>query len=44
MASYKQFEDLPVWQAATDLAAVIFELTGHEAFKYRGDLVNRIPN
>ena len=44
MASYKQFEDLPVWQTATDLAAVIFELTGHEAFKYRGDLVNRIPN
>jgi four helix bundle protein len=42
MASYKQFEDLPVWQAATDLAAVIFELTGHEAFKYRGDLVNQI--
>ena len=42
MASYKQFEDLPVWQTATDLAAVIFELTGHEAFKYRGDLVNQI--
>ena len=42
MASYKQFEDLPVWQAATDLAAEIFRLTGTPAFKYRGDLVNQI--
>lgn len=42
MASYKSFEDLPVWQSATDLAAQIFELTGHEAFRFRGDLVNQI--
>ena len=42
MASYKQFEDLPVWQAAIDLAASIFDLTSHAAFKFRGDLVNQI--
>lgn len=42
MASYKSFEDLPVWQHATDLAAEIFELTSHPAFKFRGDLVNQI--
>ena len=42
MASYKSFEDLPVWQEAISLAAEIFALTSHEAFKYRGDLVNQI--
>lgn len=42
MASYKSFEDLPVWQLATDLAAEIFELTARPAFKFRGDLVNQI--
>lgn len=42
MASYKQFEDLPVWRAAIDLAADIFALTSHDSFKYRGDLVNQI--
>ena len=42
MASYKSFEDLPVWQLAIDLAAAVFALTGHESFKFRGDLVNQI--
>ena len=42
MASYKSFEDLPVWSLAIDLAAEVFELTRHDAFKYRGDLVNQI--
>ena len=42
MASYKRFEDLPVWQAAIDLAASVFDLTSHAAFKFRGDLVNQI--
>lgn len=42
MASYKRFEDLPVWNAATDLAAHIFSLTSHPAFRFRGDLVNQI--
>ena len=42
MASYRQIEDLPVWQAAIDLAATVFDLTSHPAFKFRGDLVNQI--
>lgn len=42
MASYKRFEELPVWQAAIDLAAKVFALTSHAAFKFRGDLVNQI--
>lgn len=42
MASYKSFEDLPVWQKATDLAAEIFKLTANDEFKFRGDLVNQI--
>ncbi len=42
MASYKHFEDLPVWNDALRLAADIFVLTAHPAFKYRGDLVNQI--
>lgn len=42
MASYKSFEDLPVWQRAIELAAEIFELTAKPAFKFRGDLVNQI--
>ncbi len=42
MASYKRFEETPVWNLAIDLAAAVFELTSHAAFKYRGDLVNQI--
>lgn len=42
MASYKHFEELPVWQKAIELAVTVFELTSHAAFKFRGDLVNQI--
>ena len=42
MASYKRFEEIPVWNLAIDLATAVFELTSHPAFKYRGDLVNQI--
>ena len=42
MASYKRFEEIPVWNLAIDLASAVFELTSHSAFKYRGDLVNQI--
>ncbi len=42
MASYKRFEDIPVWNAAIALADAVFELTSHASFKYRGDLVNQI--
>ncbi len=30
---YKSFEDLPVWQAAIDLARRIYDLTEHPAFR-----------
>lgn len=42
MASYKRFEEIPVWQSAIDLAAHVFALTARPAFKFRGDLVNQI--
>ncbi len=42
MPTYKRFEDLPVWQSATDLAVAIFRLTSAEAFRFRGDLVNQL--
>ena len=42
MASYKRFEEVPVWQKAIELAAKVFDLTSHAAFKFRGDLVNQI--
>jgi len=42
MASYKRFEELPVWQKAIELATKVFELTTHVSFKFRGDLVNQI--
>lgn len=42
MASYKRFEDTPVWRLAQDYAYAIFEVTREECFKYRGDLVNQL--
>ena len=42
MATYRQFEEIPVWQSAIELAAHVFDLTARPAFKYRGDLVNQI--
>jgi four helix bundle protein len=42
MASYKNFEDLPVWKTAIALAYAIFTLTAHESFYYKGDLVNQL--
>lgn len=42
MASYKSFEDLPVWNAAIVLGVRLFELTENPSFRYKGDLVNQI--
>ena len=42
MASFKRFEDLPVWRESTDLAVRIFKLTDAACFKYKGDLVNQL--
>jgi len=39
---YNRFEDLPVWNLAADLAAAMFEWTGHSSFRGKGDLSNQI--
>jgi four helix bundle protein len=38
MATYKRFEDLPAWQAATDLGLRVFAFTEDSAFNRQGDL------
>ena len=42
MPTYKQFEELPAWNAATDLAVAVFRLTEAQSFRYKGDLVNQL--
>ena len=39
---YERFEDLPVWQAAADLAVQIFAWSAHPWFRGKGDLANQI--
>jgi four helix bundle protein len=39
---YERFEQLPVWQAAADLAAKLFEWTQHPAFRGKRDLANQL--
>ena len=39
---YERFEDLPVWQAAADLAVTIFFFFSHNWFRGKGDLANQI--
>ena len=41
MATFKRFEDLPVWKAAVDMAVSVFRMTARESFKFKGDLVNQ---
>jgi len=40
--TYERFEDLPVWQAAVDLAEKVYELTEREQFKKRYSLRDQI--
>ena len=42
MSTYKQFEELPAWNAATDLAVAVFKLTEAQSFRFKGDLVNQL--
>lgn len=42
MATYRRFEDLPVWNKAADLAATIFEFTAIPEFRGKGDLANQL--
>jgi len=39
---YERFEDLPVWQAAVDLAARMFHCTAQTWFRGKGDLANQL--
>ncbi len=39
---YKNFEDVPVWQAGIDLTTRIFQLTDDKAFRFKGDIANQI--
>jgi len=39
---YKRFEELPVWQAAIDLAERVFRLVDDRSFNGRGDLRNQL--
>ena len=40
--TYDRFEDTPVWRAAADLAAAIFDWVDHPAFRGRGDLADQL--
>lgn len=42
MASYKRFEELPVWNKAVELAAFIMDWTTQDEFRGRGDLANQM--
>jgi four helix bundle protein len=39
---YERFEDLPVWQAAADVAAKLFGWTAQAWFRGKGDLTNQL--
>jgi len=39
---YERFEDLPVWQAAIDLAVRVYELTRNKFFSQPGDLRSQL--
>ena len=39
---YKRFEDLPVWQAAADLAVEMFDWTTAPELRGKGDLANQL--
>ena len=39
---YKNFEEVPVWQAGIELTAEVFRVTEDKNFRFRGDLANQI--
>lgn len=39
---YERFEELPVWQAAADLAVMVFAWSSHVWFRGKGDLANQL--
>lgn len=42
MSTYERFEDTPVWQAAADLPAAIFDWVEHPLFRGKGDLADQL--
>lgn len=40
--TYKNFEDVPVWQAGIELSVRAFRLTEDPAFRFKGDIANQI--
>lgn len=40
--SYKEFEDIPVWQDAVSLAREVFALTNRPVFRQLGDIANQM--
>ncbi len=40
--TYDRFEDTPVWQAAADLAAAVFDWVEHPVFRGKGDLADQL--
>lgn len=39
---YERFEDLPVWRAAADVAARMFDWSARSEFRNKGDLANQL--
>ena len=39
---YKNFEDVPVWQAGIDLTVEVFRITEDKNFRFKGDLANQL--
>ena len=39
---YRNFEEVPVWQAGIDLTSKVFIVTDDKAFRFKGDIANQI--
>ena len=39
---YKNFEEVPVWQAGIELTTEVFRITEDKNFRFKGDLANQI--
>ena len=40
--TFKQFEDVPVWQDGADLSAALFAFTEDRSFRGKGDIANQL--
>lgn len=39
---YKNFEEVPVWQAGIELTTNVFRMTDDKSFRFKGDIANQI--